>query len=334
MSGERTTRAAKIRELLDQATVKPIDDLLKRAEWGSIDFSAGRPDFERAFALLEPLKTLPLDVLPANALNQINEGVQRITNTIQAIDKFSLNVGSPASERDQALANLKNEADHLFNQVASFIPYLAYHRGDIQRQLAHIDAAVKQANETLSGAVRTLTEKKTELDGILTEARNAAASAGAAVFVQDFESEAEKLNKSACYWLIATSGLAGIGLLTAVASFVWLMPQPDANVTYIVQYTVAKVFSLGVLIAAALWSGSIYRAIKHQATTNRHRANGLKTFQAFLKAASDDLTRNAVLLETTRSIFAVTPTGYLSATETNTDSGLKATDALKLAKTQ
>lgn len=48
-------------------------------------------------------------------------------------------------------------------------------------------------------------------------------------------------------------------------------------------------------------------------------ANALKTFQAFIKAASDDGTRDAVLLETTRSIFALSPTGYLDTGEPSSE---------------
>lgn len=64
---------------------------------------------------------------------------------------------------------------------------------------------------------------------------------------------------------------------------------------------------------------------------NRHRGNALKTFQAFTEAAGDNQdVRSAVLLETTRSIFAVVPSGFLNATETNADGGLKAADAMKV----
>jgi hypothetical protein len=45
---------------------------------------------------------------------------------------------------------------------------------------------------------------------------------------------------------------------------------------------------------------------------NRHRALGLKTFQAFSAATSDNHTKDAVLMETTHSIFANTNTGLLN----------------------
>ncbi len=44
---------------------------------------------------------------------------------------------------------------------------------------------------------------------------------------------------------------------------------------------------------------------------NRHRQNALSTFEAFVKAASDDDTKNAVLLRATEAIFSLAPSGYV-----------------------
>ena len=41
----------------------------------------------------------------------------------------------------------------------------------------------------------------------------------------------------------------------------------------------------------------------------------MQTLQAFTKAAPDDQTKAAVLLETTRSIYAIAPYGYLDGTD-------------------
>jgi hypothetical protein len=57
----------------------------------------------------------------------------------------------------------------------------------------------------------------------------------------------------------------------------------------------------------------------HQSVINRHRANALKTFQAFVKASNDEKIRDAVLLETTRSIFSISPSGYIDAKADHTD---------------
>ncbi|WP_204348685.1 hypothetical protein, partial [Serratia marcescens] len=74
---------------------------------------------------------------------------------------------------------------------------------------------------------------------------------------------------------------------------------------------ISKFFLLSVLIGATIWFGRTYRALKHLETINRHRANSLRTFQAFVKAASTDQIRDSVLVEAARSIFMIAPTGYV-----------------------
>jgi hypothetical protein len=50
-----------------------------------------------------------------------------------------------------------------------------------------------------------------------------------------------------------------------------------------------------------------------------------------VKATDDTATRNAVLLETTRSIFAIAPSGYLESGDSSADTGSKVLEIVKSA---
>jgi hypothetical protein len=64
---------------------------------------------------------------------------------------------------------------------------------------------------------------------------------------------------------------------------------------------------------------------------NEHRVNALKTFGAFVEASKgDEAIRNAVLLETTRSILAIQPNGYLEA---GSESGEAVSRVIEVVKT-
>ena len=91
----------------------------------------------------------------------------------------------------------------------------------------------------------------------------------------------------------------------------------------LLQYTTMKVVILGLLFTSTIWCGRMYRTNKHQQSINKHRANALRTFQAFVEATNDPAIRDAVLLETTRSIFAITPSGYLGEIDKSPDTGQK-----------
>jgi hypothetical protein len=66
------------------------------------------------------------------------------------------------------------------------------------------------------------------------------------------------------------------------------------------------------LFAGVVWMGRIYRAHRHNYVINKHRQNALSTFETFAKAAADEQTKAAVLLQATQSIFSLQQSGYLS----------------------
>jgi DNA phosphorothioation-dependent restriction protein DptG len=69
------------------------------------------------------------------------------------------------------------------------------------------------------------------------------------------------------------------------------------------------------------WSARNYRTNKHNEILNRHRNNALKTFETFVLACRDDATRDAVLLEATKSIFDAQTSGYLTGEPEKVPSG-------------
>jgi hypothetical protein len=81
------------------------------------------------------------------------------------------------------------------------------------------------------------------------------------------------------------------------------------------QLIIGKVLVLGVVYYLMVLAARSYRANRHLAAVNLHRATALQTFQTFADSPSDDQTKNAVLLETTRCIYSLTNTGFLGGEE-------------------
>ncbi len=80
---------------------------------------------------------------------------------------------------------------------------------------------------------------------------------------------------------------------------------------------------LSLCVTAAMWCGRIYKSLRHLSIINRHRALGLKTFQAFSAASADACTKDAVLREVTHSIFAISYTGLIrESAERDPDSNI------------
>ncbi len=85
------------------------------------------------------------------------------------------------------------------------------------------------------------------------------------------------------------------------------------------------------LITATTWSAKNYRSLKHLGFVNRHRALSLRTLQAFTAAASDEQSKDAVLVEATKAVFNAGATGYLdgSASSVSSEQTIKVVESAK-----
>jgi hypothetical protein len=283
-----------------------------RSEWGSITFEKASGDLKRIFEILAHLSVLPLDYLTDSAISQIQTETTQVFELFGRIDAFNIEQQTPTQTRDNLVNEIHSRADQLYTVASPWIPFLAYQKGDVAKNIESLTSSVGQAQKLIEDANEVIKTRKSEIETIITQAREASAAAGAAVFTQDFKNEATALETQATNWLKITAGLATLTLLFALA--VWLIPVNSGDTTFIVQRFGGKLSVLVVLFSATFWCGRTFKALKHLSTINRHRALSLQTFQAFSHAASDDSTKNAVLMETTHAIFGSVPTGFLDGT--------------------
>lgn len=295
-----------------QATLEfKVDDLVTRTDWGSINFEDAREDLDRIFAIINHLNILPLDYLTDQAVKQIHQALNQANEVLKKLNDFSLDQGTPTQIRNQLINEIHSQADNFYTIATPWIPFLAYQKGDVAQNISVLTSSVQEAHELVESAKNDIESKHDEIDDIVVKAREASASAGAAVFTKDFDGESSTLKSSAKNWLIVTTILALVTITFSV--LLWWVSEPTDNPWQAAQKFGARIIVLVVLFTATLWCGRIYKALMHQAVTNRHRALSLQTFQAFSAAASDDDTRNAVLTETTRSIFAASASGYIDS---------------------
>jgi hypothetical protein len=289
------------------------NNLVSRSEWGEINFNEASHDLERAKIILSYLKILPLEYLSDNAINQISQAINSLTPILDQINKFSITNGSPTTNRDGIQNQLHGQVDNLYSQAANWIPFLSYQRGDVAENINKLTNTLNQAEQLIEQTKIQINQDKTEIDTIIMATREASASAGAAVFTKDFENESDTQEKSARRWLIATGSGALFTIL--VASGMWIHAESSAvaglSNSQVIQTVAAKLIILTMLLSGTMWIARHYKAIKHLATINRHRSLSLRTLKAFSAAASDEQTKNAVLIEVTRAIFQTSQTGYL-----------------------
>ena len=302
------TDATPLLTKLAQFDSLPKDHLIQRTEWGSIDFRAASKDIDSIYEIVEILRDLPLDRLPSNAIQAISDQLDSVLVWINREHTFTLSQGNPAASRDEIVNNMSVVQQGLYVATHQWIPFLAYLKGDIPAQLRQITSSVALAETARAGFEQYLDGSRSELDKIIQATREASAEAGVGQFTSEFLTEAGSRDSDADSWLKRSVSAAFVTLGTAVGFFFIHAPETQYGV---VQYTTSKVVILAMLIAITAWCAGNFKANKHQATVNRFKAHALRTFQAFVQASDNETVKNAVLLETTRAIFAQSQTGYL-----------------------
>ena len=149
---------------------------------------------------------------------------------------------------------------------------------------------------------------------MLDDAQKVAANSVLTKFTAQFDDEATRLDEHAKVWLGVTGALAVLTILCAVLFNYWPEVAADAGQWEAIRNVANKGAIIAVLFTGTIWCGRIYRALVHQATTNRHRSLSLKTFETFASASKDDRTTDLILMAAARTISGRAPTGLVSDT--------------------
>ena len=299
-----------LKSLIEKIAAYNGKDLAHRGEWGSINFDDISDDLKTVISLSISLGEMPIQFLADNTANGICDVIKELLPRLEELDKFSITQGDPNSHRTNLANNLHQCCDRFYSQVGMWIPFLAYQRGDVAENIKKLTKAIADTEQQAEAGLARIAQKEKDVDEIVVRTREASADAGVAVFTEDFQSESEGAAKSAAKWLIATIVFAVMTLAIPVAAY-FFEDYSGIEKSQLISKLASKVVVISVLLTGTMWCGRIYKSLRHLSILNRHRAIGIKTFRAFSAAASDAQTKDAVLMETTRSIFANASTGLI-----------------------
>ncbi|WP_425403438.1 hypothetical protein [Hwanghaeella sp.] len=162
---------------------------------------------------------------------------------------------------------------------------------------------IKQVNDDAAGA-------RLETEQALNQARKIAAEKAIAPYTHSFSEAADNWGTGAKAWLfVASALLVGTGAW-AYLGLVKSIPQLE-GVGPLVQYFSSRLLITILLVSAVWWSARQYRVAMHQKTLNQHKADALRSFEAFIEATNSNDVRDAVILQTSQTIFGQASTGFL-----------------------
>lgn len=310
---EKAARNKLEQELAKLAEITPAS-LVRTEELGrQLDFSKGTVVFERVLGLFKSLKEANLDNVSHQTLTNLASQAEDANGRFRQIKDFNANQGNPAGTRDSLIQSLGDHYHHYFENISPIVAYAVRRGTDFER----LETEARQSVTALQSFRLEQEQKATvmlaDIQSTLDKVRRAAAEVGVAQHSIHFKEQADEHLARGKKWLIATVIFGAVTLLYAIAVGVYyIVWNPQVTPGLAVQLGIAKLFVFSVLYFATLWSAKLFKSHWHNYVVNKHRQNALSSFETFVKAAADDQTKNAVLVQATKSIFSQVHSGFVT----------------------
>jgi hypothetical protein len=307
---EKNERDMLIKLLAELTSINP-SELVRREQLGNeLSFETALPIFIRTLNLFKELNNINLEIIPLNQLNSIKSQVSDAIEKFKSIKTFTSNQSNPVNVRDQLVANLQEKYSSYFATLHTILAYAHKKETDLTKLENDGKEILKSMNESKDYFVTQQKNVTEEMTSILEKVRQAAAEVGVAQHATHFETEAKYHLTQSFRWMIATGTFAFLTIAWGIASF-FLFPH-TTEINGVLPAIISKLIILVGLYYGLVWSAKNYRSNRHNFVVNTHRQNSLKTFETFVKAAGNDIeTKNAVLLQATKTIFGYQPSGYV-----------------------
>lgn len=327
------TTLTQISERFEKMFSYSIEELTREEELGTqFSFKEIEDYFVKIIDLFKRVKEVNLNEVPYNLLNSFNAQLNNAISYFDQAKDFNPAVNNAVNTRKGIIDNIRNQFDGYHTHSVPILSVGLLNSNDLSLERSKMNKLIEDLEKEKTLAKEESEKKLKELSDIIENAKSFATKAGVSKHSSVFKSESEYHETESKKWLKYTRNiLISIAIVAIGLAFLGLYFKENAE---IVQFTITKIVVLTALFYGLSLTNRNYKAHKHNSIMNKHRQNALSTFETFSSAASaDDQTKNAVLIETTHSIFANQQTGYLK-TEGDSDSNSKIIEIIKSATTK
>lgn len=308
---QRIEKIAEAKKLLQELAEQKATSLAKMEELSrDINFSEAVPFFEEMLDIVKQLNQRSIDRLGFAQINQIISTCTNLKNLIKKVNDFTLNQNTPADVCKGIIQEVKNAYDTIMEPLIIPLAFTATQATDyakIEREAKGYHATMREEADSFK---KMLDSYKVEAETALQAVKAQAAEAGVATNAQIFLEDSGNHAKIAKKWLTATICTSTITLVVAIIFVIISFKYQPGTTAAAIQYVVSKLILLSTLSFGIFWCARNYKSSKHNETLNKHRANALMTFRAFVEGSGNPQVKEAILLQAAQAAFVNRPTGY------------------------
>jgi len=309
-----------------------IEDLTREEELGAqFSFKEAEEYFVKIIDLFKRVKEVNLQEIPFTPLNSFNAQINQAITYFEQAKTFNPTINNAINTRNAIITNIQNNYDNYYTHSIPILSIGILNSNDLSLERSKMNQLISDLENEKKISKEKSENKLNELNSIIENAKSFATKAGISKHSSVFKTESDFHETESKKWLgYTTKILIAIVLVAIGLAFLGLYFTES---TQLIQFTITKVVVLSALFYGLTLTNRNYKAHKHNEILNKHRQNALTTFETFSNAASDEQTKNAILLETTHSIFSNQQTGYLKK-EGDSESNNKIIEIIKSATTK
>jgi len=308
---QRTEKIKEVKQLLEDLSAIKATSLGRTDELSrDINFSEAVPFFEQILDIIKQLNERSVERLGINQISSIIGACSTLNALITKVRKFALNQNTPADVCKAIIHEVKGAYDAIVEPLILPLAFTATQATDYARLEREAKGYHSTMREEAEGFKGKLAKYRVDAEKALQAVKDQAAEAGVASNAQIFLIESNSHGESAKRWRTATIWTT-VGTFVVAGSFVlmsfWYKPE---NTAVAIQYVFSKLILLSTLSFAVFWCARNYKSSKHNETLNKHRANALMTFRAFVEGSTDPQIQQAILVQAAQAAFVNRSTGY------------------------
>ncbi len=308
---ERNDLVESLKENIDKILRRTTEELIREEDLGkSLSFKPSEETLDRIFLIIKELKRSEIEKIPYNRLESLHSEIGEFGRLMASIMDYTPNQ-TGSNSRESIMEKIENYYNTIFANVVPLISFINCDSDMFERRNKELDDLVSTIKNTKSEIVENKTKVLSEADSILKNLRDTASESGVTKYSEIFANEATENKKKANNWLIATIVLGTVSIIIAYFFLTITPASAEPNYYEIVHFALTKIIVFSILYYLLMLFVKNYNAQRHNYVVNKHRQNALTTFGTFMSSSKDTDTKNAVLLQTTHSIFSAQTSGYL-----------------------
>lgn len=305
LSKKIAKQLSEIRELKDI-------DLIKENELGALSFKSDSDFLNEILDLF--LKTNGVDFfnIPYSFCVNFNNQLESAIVYFNSIKNFNINQQNPSASKDSIINNLRSNYDSYYSKTLPILSLIELKQGGYHEKVNAVNDILSDLEAERKDSTNKINKYIEEVKEIVENTKNASLKVAVSNFSSIFLSESGIHKEEAKYWLGNVIKVLIVIGIVGIISLSYIIFGNELDNSKAIQIGISKAILLTCLFYLLNICNKNYKSHKHNEIINKHRYNALNTFETFVKSSNDEQTKNAVLLEATRTIFCSPQTGYLN----------------------